>query len=874
MTSAPGVRPHRPGPTGSAEQGQLGRPALVDGGARRPGGKKWIEVSRGQPCPVCEGVSWCSVAHDGKTVVCRRVESGIHKVDSAGGEYWIHHLVEPGPALAVVYDTEPVAVPLATPENRNRVYRKLLSLLALEDTHRQALRARGFTDSQIDSGGYRSLPSSGRERIAEAVRGAFADEPEVLVGIPGFHLRVSDGHWTIGGWEGLLVPVRDVAGRVVALKTRDDDPTSDQKYRYVSSRSHGGASPGSPVHVPVSGPKLLAGPDGPGTVRITEGELKADLATLATGVLTISVPGVSSWRAGLDAIRDLDVTKVLFAFDVDANTNPYVQRALVQAVNTLIGRGYDTSVETWAASDGKGIDDLLAAGKKPQRHSGSAWLSIFGQAPELPGPIVEEQGAGDTPVACEPGVYPLTDDGNARRLIDTFGNDLRWHTALGQWLVWDDARFAPDHGFETLRRARLVARAISYEAGKASDAALAQATARWGMTSQSHGKLQAMVALARSNDGVAVSPKELDTDPWLFNTANGTIDLRTGGLLEHDRAHLITRMSPVTYDPDARSDMWEDFLDVAFGGDSTVIRFAQRLLGYALYGLTPEEVLPIILGPAGSGKSTLISTMLAVFGDYSRTAEFDTFLQRPTSGGARNDVARLVGARFVAATEVDRGRKLSQQVIKSLTGSDEVTARFLYEEAFEFRPGFLLALVANDAPAIEHDDDGMWRRALKLSMDHPVPAHRRDPRIKETLRDPRRGGPAVLAWLVKGCLDWQDNGLQVPESVLDDTAAYRSDQDPLAGYIGTAVVEDGAAWTSNEDLWAAYQWWAELTGEPKPLTQKALSFQFSRRRTGGLTSRSSRREGKTYRGWIGLGLTPEGRDGIRALRQAQGPDAV
>lgn len=835
----------------------------------------WENVSRRELCPVCGHDSWCSLAADRKTVVCRRIESDRAYVDSGGTPYWVHHL-EPldVPAFRVAYDSDPVLVPLADVVNRDRVYRRVLELLTLEDRHREALKSRGFTDDQIDRNGYRSLPRSGREGLAEKLRASFVDEPDVLVGIPGLHHRNSDSRWTFGGWEGLLIPVRDEQARIVALKTRDDDPGSDQKYRYVSSRSYGGASPGNPVHVPLHGQHGAEKLSVLDIVRITEGELKADLATASTRTLTLSVPGVSTWQSALEVIREMGVNGILLAFDADATTNPYVQRALVQAVRTLLARGYDTWVETWPVADGKGIDDLLAAGKKTQRHAGTNWLSVFGQAPELPGPIMEEERERpETPILLEPGLYDLTDDGNARRLIAIFGNDVRYHTASDEWLVWDDHRFRPDRSYEITRRARVVARAISYEAERATDPALARDTLRWGLTSQSQGKLTAMVSLARSDAGVAVGPEDLDTNPWLFNAANGTIDLRTGELLEPDRANLITRISPVEYDPDAELGMWDDFLGLAFGGNSEITAFAQRLLGYSLYGLTPEEILPMILGPAGSGKSTLISTLLAVFGDYARTAEFDTFLQRSTVGNARNDVARLVGARFVAATEVDRGRKLSQQVIKSLTGSDEVTARFLYKEAFTFRPGFLLALVANDAPAIEHDDDGMWRRVLKLSMDHPIPSHRRDPRVKETLRDPSRGGPAVLAWLVKGCLAWQKDGLQIPECVHDDTAAYRAEQDPLDGYIGLAVHADAAAWTSNEDLWLAYQWWAETTGEPKPITQKALSFQFSRSRLG-LQSKPVRREGKTVRGWIGLGLTPEAREGIRAVTNAAGtPEA-
>lgn len=837
-------------------------PTATTGGHGRA---SWENVTRSNPCPVCGKDSWCSVSRDGKTVVCRRIESNRPARDSNGDDYWIHHLDPQVVPVSVAYDAEPNPIPCADIEVRDSVYRFLLDQVDLADEHRQRLQDRGFDDSHITQFGYKTLAHSGRDTLAHTVRAEFpvtGDGTDPLAGVPGLHYRSSDNKFTVGGWEGILIPVRTVDGSIQALKTRaDDSADSSAKYRFVSSRKHGGATPGSPVHIP-----LHPGIDDLSTVRLTEGELKADLATAYTGTLTISVPGVSSWRAGIDAIRELPVSTVLLAFDADANEKPQVQRALRSTVNALLSDGYDVNVETWAASDGKGIDDLLAGGGKPKQTPGEQWLTIFGDGVDMPGAASPEHLIAEPPVRIEAGKFGLNDTGNAERLAHTFGADLRYNSATGEWLVWDDTRFVPDTLHEITRRATQTAKWIAWEAEECKDRRLAEETRKWSHSSLNRGKLTAMIELARSQEGIAVNPNLLDRDPYLFNVENGTIDLHTGKLKPHSRDHMATRKSPVIYDPDARLDMWDRFLAQSFGGDVEVIEFVQRLFGYSLLGVTPEELLPILIGTGGSGKSTMLCAFEAVFGDYGRTAEFDTFLQRSGTGGARNDLARLAGARLAWASEMERGKKLSSQTVKSLTGSDPITARFLYKEAFTFRPAFLLVLVSNDAPRIDHDDEGMWRRVVQLKMDNAVPEHKRDPRIKETLRDPHRGGPAVLAWLVKGCQDYLENGMQIPESVRQTTREYRAVQDPLYGYLGTAVVEDPNAWSAQDDLYAAYVWWTEQSGE-EPMTSKQLSFKFG----GRFQSRQQRRNEVTTRGRIGLKIIPEVADQLDRVR-ADHPD--
>src|SRR5439155_15208971 len=233
--------------------------------------------------------------------------------------------------------------------------------------HRRGLEARGLDAAAIEDGGYASLWLRGRSAIARHLLEAGFDR-ELLLAVPGFHLEepgIGEAWLSFGGPPGLVVPVRDVTGRVVALKVRRDIPGEDEaRYCYISSAAHGGPGPGAPVHVPA----WLGGTD---VVRITEGELKAHVATRLSGTLTISVPGVSAWRGALPVLQHLGPQRALLAFDVDAATNPHVARATKATERALADAGFDLAVETWNPARAKGIDDALAAGVPIKTRRGS-----------------------------------------------------------------------------------------------------------------------------------------------------------------------------------------------------------------------------------------------------------------------------------------------------------------------------------------------------------------------------------------------------------------------------------------------------------------------------------------------------------------------
>lgn len=452
----------------------------------------------------------------------------------------------------------------------------------------------------------------------------------------------------------------------------------------------------------------------------------------------------------------------------------------------------------------------------------------------------------------------FTDIGNGMRFAQHYIQTVHYSFPQDAWFIWNDCYWQQDQNGEIFRRAKAVARSIYTEADQAKGDSLKKALAKHAIHSSSQYALQAMLAAARSEPGIPVQPAQWDADPWLLNVQNGTIDLRDGSLRPHDPNDLLTRIIPAEYHPDAVSPLWERFLRETTGEDAQTQAYLARAVGYSLTGITSEEKLFFVHGPAASGKSTFIETIKATLGDYAMTADFETFLARSFTGGIRNDIARLAGARFVASIEVDEGKKLAEGLVKTITGGDTVTARFLHQEAFEFRPQFALWLCANHRPPLDDSDDAMWRRIDVIPFIHSVPPEKRDPTLKKTLRDPALSGAAILAWAVRGCLEWQRQGLGTAPKITEATAAYREEQDPLSDFITECCVESPTATVSSAALIAAYQQWYRTSGGSTlpMLTAKKVMARLKER--GCKTSENLRQGDHILRGVIGLGLRVSG----------------
>ena len=230
------------------------------------------------------------------------------------------------------------------------------------------------------------------------------------------------------------------------------------------------------------------------------------------------------------------------------------------------------------------------------------------------------------------------------------------------------------------------------------------------------------------------------------------------------------------------------FLNRITGGDAALVSYLQRVLGYALTGVTREHALFFAYGTGANGKSVLLSTVAGILGEYHRTAPIETFV---ASNGDRHptDLAGLRGARLVTATETEEGRRWAEARIKQLTGGDTVSARFMRQDFFEYRPAFKLVIAGNHKPSLRSVDEAIRRRFHMIPFAVTIPADERDVELVEKLK---AEWPGILAWLIEGCLEWQAEGLRPPQAVLEATDAYLSAEDAIAAWIDDRCERDGS----------------------------------------------------------------------------------
>ena len=404
----------------------------------------------------------------------------------------------------------------------------------------------------------------------------------------------------------------------------------------------------------------------------------------------------------------------------------------------------------------------------------------------------------------------LTDAGNAERLFALHGQDYLFVGRWDRFVTWDGTRWADDDGRRMRDLVTHTARAMFRQAARLEPDArkiYAKHSARMESQAGVNGCLF-MVPVCRE---AVATPEDFDRDPFLLNVANGTIDLRTGELRPHRREDRLMKMAPVRFDPKAKCPRWEQFLREVFEAHPDVIPFLQRAVGYSLTGDVREECFFLLWGKGMNGKGTFLGTLMALLGDYAMAFDIRTLaLRKIDADGPSEGIARLRGRRFVKAEEPRDEFSFNEGLLKWLTGGDRIVARRLHENSAEFDPTFKIWVATNPKPVIRSTDFAMWRR-VKLIPFTVSFEDRNDPSLKRRLLDEL---PGILAWAIEGCLRWQEDGLQFPETVLSAIADYRREQDQVGRFLEECCVRTPTATVPARRLYEAYRQWAEGGGEP------------------------------------------------------------
>ena len=363
---------------------------------------------------------------------------------------------------------------------------------------------------------------------------------------------------------------------------------------------------------------------------------------------------------------------------------------------------------------------------------------------------------------------------------------LRFDHDAGRWYEWDGTRWRPDNSHRAFTYAREIARQYG-AAGKANFAA-------------------GVERFARADRAHAVNADLWDADAMLLGTPGGTVDLRTGDFFDARPADYITKLAGCTPEHGEPTG-WLRFLDEALAGDQEAIRFLRLWMGYCLTGDTREHALIFLHGLAGTGKSVFLNTAAAILGDYAVTAAMETFTASKFDRHS-TELAMLKGARLVTASETEEGRAWAEARIKQITGGDAITARFMRQDNFTFRPQFKLTIVGNHAPRLTNPDDAMRRRFNILGFNVKPAAP--DLQLESKLKSEHG---RILAWAIAGCREWQAGGLIRPAAVQDATAEYFAGEDLLGQWLEDRCTLRAGAFELPAKLYNDWRRYAEEHGE-------------------------------------------------------------
>ena len=447
----------------------------------------------------------------------------------------------------------------------------------------------------------------------------------------------------------------------------------------------------------------------------------------------------------------------------------------------------------------------------------------------------------------------LTDLANSRRLVELAAGNLLYARDIDSWFGWDGQSWQRDAGDAAMTFAIAVADGLAEAAKLNPDPENRAKAVKVAKTAQKLASLKAMVELAKHHDDVKVMFNSFDRELHLLNVHNGTIDLRSATLHPLDRDQRITKLIPIAFLPDATCPVFVRTTRQIFEDDEEMVAYFQTVVGYSATGDCREQCLFVCHGRGANGKTTLMDALGRVFGPYACHTPTETLIATKAGRSASNDLARLVGSRFVTASEANADDKLAIGLVKQMTGGEPIAARFLFKEFFEFTPTFKIFLATNCLPRLDATDAAIMRRIRTIPFDRVFAANEQDRTLAEQFSAEAEG---ILAWIVEGARRWYDAGsLMTPTKVTAANEAYRVEMDSIGAFLSETYEEDPSASVSASSLHTDYRLWTKSNGLD-PVSQTAFGISLTnrgyaaRKGSGGLSLRRGLKARNVLAGWI------------------------
>lgn len=581
-------------------------------------------------------------------------------------------------------------------------------------------------------------------------------------------------------------------------------------------------------------PELLEAAMSGGVAFVCEGEKDCDALVRCGFTATCNPGGAGKWKPSYnDHFKGL--RQVVIVADADQAGRLHAQQ-VASALSNVV-----PEIKVIEMPDAKDAAAWLDNGGTP-----GGLLSLVEQAPRWK-PLERETPSTDE---IAPTIFDnhTSDLGLARRFVRLHNKSIKYCHEIG-WLTWDGKRLQPSDSLGQLPQDVLndIHREISHEQNQHRRKELAE----WVARCEARAKLDNMIELASRQDEIRVPLDQLDQHPNLLNAANAIVDLETGERIPHDPKLLITQLAPVDFDPEASAPRFREFISDIMLGRQELIDFLQVLFGYCATGYATAQKFVTFHGDGSNGKSTLLSIVRRVLGDYAQDVDADVLMKSNRhEGRALAEIAQCRSKRLVTAVESDASAELNEGRVKQLSGGDPMVGKFYYKDPFTFTPMFTVILSTNDKPFIRGRKHATWRRICLVPFDWRVPPDIKDEHFAEKLIE--QEAPGILTWIVQGAIRWFAEGLNPPDIVQEATEEYRSDTDILGDFFRDKCFLSDRAEVQSTPLYEAYKSWCEKAGE-KPKSHTKLGRLLDERGF----KKDPRKDANYYLG-IGLKETQQG----------------